>query len=210
LNLREGLLKYQKYYQYLLDEKAKVIEDLDKKFAIKFRGENANKEQIELVKAERLKEVEFKFQEVIDLLIENYSTNVSSAIPDPESLPVRVSIKVMDKNMEIKNIQMKQFDCMNDMIRIVEARFEDNNNPVESWGQDVQIYVRGPLVIKPREEEKDVDEWDIDAGMDPDKILGKTIKVENWMITRQKLNIENGSTIEIYGTVKCKSDMPKK
>lgn len=83
------------------------------------------------------------------------------------------------------------------------------NNPIEQWEQDVVIYIRGPLAIKPRKEEEK-NEWDIDAGMDPEQVLGKTIKVENFMTTRDKLGIENGSTIEIYGTIKCKSDMPRK
>ena len=46
--------------------------------------------------------------------------------------------------------------------------------------------------------------------MDPDKVLGKRIKIENMLTTREKLKIENGSSIEIYGTIKCKSDMPRK
>lgn len=103
---------------------------------------------------------------------------------------------------------MKPFDCINDIIRVVEGKMEERHNPVESWGDDFEVYIRGPLAVKPKEEVKD--EWDIDAGMDPDQVLGKSIKVDNFVTTREKLQIENGSTIEFYGTIKCKSDMPKK
>jgi hypothetical protein len=99
---------------------------------------------------------------------------------------------------------------MNDVKRMVEERLAESQNPVENWGEDVQIYIRGPLAIKPRVEEEEKDEWDLDAGMDPDKVLGKTVRVDNLLTTREKLGIENGSTIEIYGEIKCKSDMPKK
>lgn len=110
--------------------------------------------------------------------------------------------------MEFKGFALKPYDCMNDVIRYVEGQMEDRGNPIESWG-DIEIFIRGPLAIRvTKEEEKD--EWDIDAGMDPDQVLGKSFKVTNMMTTREKLRIENGSTIEIFGAVKCKSDMPKK
>lgn len=95
---------------------------------------------------------------------------------------------------------MKPYDCMNDIKRLVIDRFQDLGNPVEEWGTDIQIYIRGPLVVKPKEEEKN--EWDIDEGMDPDKVLGKIIKVDSMLTTREKLGIQNGSTIEIHGTIK--------
>lgn len=110
--------------------------------------------------------------------------------------------------MEFKEINLQPYDSMNDVKRIVEERMEAQQNAIEHWGDDIMIYVRGPLAKKPREEDKN--EWDIDSGNDPEQVLGKVYKVENWNTTREKLGIENGSTIEIYGTVKCKSDMPKK
>ncbi|CAI2369745.1 unnamed protein product [Moneuplotes crassus] len=209
LNLREGLLKYQKYYQTLLDEKSKLIEDIDKKFAIKLMEEGeAFQATLESEKQQSITECEGKFREVIDMLVQNYSNAVGSAIPEPEALPVRVTVKVSNKNISFKEISMKSYDCMNDIKRIVIDRFKDMNDPVEEWGNDVQIYIRGPLVVRKREEDKN--EWDIDEGMDPDKVLGKTMKVNNMLTTREKLGIQNGSTIEIYGTIKLKSDMPKK
>ncbi|CAI2370284.1 unnamed protein product [Moneuplotes crassus] len=209
LNLREGLLKYQKYYQSLLDEKSKLIEDIDKKFAIKLMEEgDGSKENIEIAKQAQVTECEGKFKEVIDMLVQNYSNAIGSAIPEPEALPVRVDVNVTSKDMVIKEISMKPYDCMNDIKRLVIDRFQDLGNAVEEWGDDVQIYIRGPLVVKHKEEEKN--EWDIDEGMDPDKVLGKTIKVDSMLTTREKLGIQNGSTIEIHGTIKCKSDMPKK
>ncbi len=95
---------------------------------------------------------------------------------------------------------MKPFDCMNDVKRMVIDRFEHMNNPVEEWGEDIEIYIKGPLAVTKKEEDKN--EWDIDEGMNPDKVLGKRIKVTDMLATREKLCIENGSTIEIYGTIK--------
>jgi len=97
---------------------------------------------------------------------------------------------------------------MNDIQRIIMDRFADLNNPIEEWPQNLEIYIKGPLAVRKKEEEKD--EWNIDDAMDPDKVLGKRMKVENMLTTREKLGIENGSTIEIFGEIKCKSDMPKK
>lgn len=77
LNLREGLLKYQKHYQSLLDEKAKLVENIDKKYAIKVREADAvARPAIEQDKKERVEEIEYKFQEVIDMLLQNYSANM--------------------------------------------------------------------------------------------------------------------------------------
>lgn len=91
---------------------------------------------------------------------------------------------------------------MNDVKRMVEERLAASQNPVEQWGEDIQFYIRGPLAIKPPRVEEEKDEWDLDAGMDPNKVLGKTLKVDNLLTTREKLCIENGSTIEIYGEIK--------
>ena len=77
LNLREGLLKYQKHYQSLLDEKAKLVENIDKKYVIKVREADAvARPAIEQDKKERVEEIEYKFQEVIDMLLQNYSANM--------------------------------------------------------------------------------------------------------------------------------------
>jgi len=97
---------------------------------------------------------------------------------------------------------------MNDVKRMVVDRFKDMKNPVDDWPHHVEFYIKGPLALKQKEEKKD--EWNIGDAMDPDKVLGKTIKVENMLTTREKLNIVNGSTIEIYGEIKCRSDMPQK
>lgn len=77
MKLRDGLLKYQKHYQALLDEKAKVIENIDKKFAIRQMEEDDNqKEAIEVQKQERVQEAEHKFNEVIEMLVQSYSDNM--------------------------------------------------------------------------------------------------------------------------------------
>ena len=80
-------------------------------------------------------------------------------------------------------------------------KYEEKNNPIEEWSNDIEIIIRGPLANLPKAEEVK-NEWDIDDGMDPDLVLGKTTKVDNMMTTKDKLNIENGSTIEIFGTIK--------
>lgn len=72
--MRDGLLKYQKYYQSLLDEKAKLIENIDKKFAIRIMEEGEEKRvELESEKKNRVEEIDVKFQEVIDMLVANYS-----------------------------------------------------------------------------------------------------------------------------------------
>ena len=75
LNLRDGLLNYQKHYQTLLDEKAKLVENLDIKFVMKTKEEGQSKEDVEIKKKERIREVEQKFEEVIDMLAQGYSAH---------------------------------------------------------------------------------------------------------------------------------------
>ena len=71
------MLKYQKHYQSLLDEKAKLIENIDKKYAIKLMEEgDAQKQSIDQEKRERIQEVEQKFNEVIEMVVQNYSDNM--------------------------------------------------------------------------------------------------------------------------------------
>lgn len=209
MNLREGLLKYQKHYESLLEEKSKILDNIDKRFAIKLveQGNDA-KAEIDRLKKEHREEIEYKFEEVIDMLVQSYSRE--SAIPDPGSLPIKVNVQIVSKGIEFKDIIMKPFDCMNDIKRFLESKLEEKGNPIEEWGPDVQFIVRGPLANLPKANEEVKDEWDIDAGMNADDVLGRTTLVDNMMTTREKLKIENGSIIQIFGSIKCKSDMPKK
>lgn len=51
-----------------------MIEDIDKKFAIKLMEEgDASKENLEVAKQAQVTECEGKFKEVIDMLVQNYS-----------------------------------------------------------------------------------------------------------------------------------------
>lgn len=61
----------------MLDEKAKLIENIDKKYAIKTMEEGEGSRAInEQEKQQRIQEVEHKFKEIIDMLVENYSSNM--------------------------------------------------------------------------------------------------------------------------------------
>jgi len=200
LNLREGLLKYQKHYESLLEEKSKMLDKLDKKYAIKLMDEGDHqKKSIEHEKKERQNEIEYKFGEVIDMLVQSYQRE--SVIPEPTSLPIKVNVHLVGKMVEFRDVILKSYDSMNDIKRYVESKLEEKGNPIEEWGNDIEIIIRGPLANLPRVEENK-DEWNIDEGMNPDDVLGKTIKVDNFLTTRDKLNIENGSIIQIFGTIK--------
>ena len=99
-------------------------------------------------------------------------------------MPIKVNVKLVDKGIDFKEFSMKPYDCINDIKRKVENIMDERQNPIEEWGADIEIIIRGPLAIKPKEEEKS--EWDIEAGMNVDEVLGKSIKVDNLMATREK------------------------
>ena len=177
-----------------------MLDEIDRKFSIKLMEEgDENKLQIDQEKKFRIEEIDYKFTEVIDMLVQSYTRN--SEIPDPSSLPIKVTVQLVNKGIEFKDVVMKQYDCMNDIKRYIESKLEQKNNPIEEWCNDIEIIIRGPLANLPKAEEVK-NEWDIDDGMDPDLVLGKTTKVDNMMATKDKLNIENGSIIEIFGTIK--------
>ena len=177
-----------------------MLDEIDRKFSIKLMEEgDENKLQIDQEKKFRIEEIDYKFTEVIDMLVQSYTRN--SEIPDPSSLPIKVTVQLVSKGMEFRDVVMKQYDSMNDIKRYIERKFEEKNNSIEEWCNDIEIIIRGPLANLHKAEEVK-NEWDIDDGMDPDLVLGKTTKVDNMMTTKDKLNIENGSTIEIFGTIK--------
>lgn len=187
-----------------------MLESIDKKYAIKIMEEGEEfRKPIESEKQERIKETDFKFNEVIEMLVQSYNSHCMTAIPEPKSLPIKVCVQLIGKGIEFRDVIMQTYDSMNDIKRYVERKLEEKNNPIEEWCQDVEIIIKGPLANLPKAEEQK-NEWDIDAGMSPDDVLGKIIKVENLLTTREKLNIENGSIIQIFGTIKLKSDLPKK
>ena len=64
------------HYQTLLDEKAKLVENLDIKFVMKTKEEGQSKEDVEIKKKEQIREVEQKFEEVIDMLAQGYSAHM--------------------------------------------------------------------------------------------------------------------------------------
>ena len=65
-----------KHYQTLLDEKTKLVENLDKKLVMKTKEEGQSKEDVEIKKKERIREIEQKFEEVVDMLAQGYSAHM--------------------------------------------------------------------------------------------------------------------------------------
>lgn len=74
------------------------------------------------------------------------------------------------------------------------------------WNDDIKFRVCGPLVDKD-EEMKDGEE-DVDMNPDSDSAMNKKVDILDLSAPIEKYGFISGSTVHVFGTVKCQSELP--
>ena len=80
----------------------------------------AHKAELELERAQVVKQIEDQFTRAIDCLVQDYDTHMKKIAPQPKKMPLRVNIQLDRKNVRIENVHIKPSDCLVDAQKLVE------------------------------------------------------------------------------------------
>ena len=94
-----------------------------------------------------MKEVEQKFQNAIDTLVQSYDEHMKHIIPKPKMLPIRISVKIESKGFyKIDNIHIKPYDNLNDLLKFIEEHQIKKGDPILKWNKEKLVFIiNGPL-----------------------------------------------------------------
>lgn len=57
-------------------------------------------------------------------------------IPKPKLLPIRISVEVNNKNLRIENLNVKPYENINDLLKLVEEFQIKRGDPILEWNLD--------------------------------------------------------------------------
>ena len=108
----------------------------------------AHKAELELERAQTVKQIDDQFTRAIDCLVQDYDTHMKKIAPQPKKLPLRVNIQLDRKNVRIENVHIKPSDCLVDAQKLVEQHLAQRGDPVLEWGGHFSALVHGPLALE--------------------------------------------------------------
>ena len=139
LNLKDSLIRFERYYDELLSDVSELKKKIKAKYAMQLlrksgdvRVEKEHFLQTETLKEEELGQVNNKFQNSLDYLLDSYNHYMQNVIPEPKMLPIRVKVKVPAKNVLLDTFYLKPYDTCFEVRQGVIKYFENSGNPVKS------------------------------------------------------------------------------
>eukprot|EP01129_Flabellula_baltica_P013766 TRINITY_DN6460_c0_g1_i1.p1 TRINITY_DN6460_c0_g1~~TRINITY_DN6460_c0_g1_i1.p1 ORF type:complete len:377 (-),score=62.83 TRINITY_DN6460_c0_g1_i1:9-1139(-) len=193
--MKKSLGTFQEYYKELEEKNEQSKEEIrryyDKKMEAykKKSGKSEGRTIDKIVKRcdKRLEECEEKFQLSTDLLLKSYEDYLKNITPAPQYLPVNVILSIPSKGKKFSNIRVNRADTVLTIRDIFISEME-RIDPIDELGDDCHI-----VLVNSFHNE-----------------IGDEIMLDSEYIPILQYNPINNCTIELRGTVICKSDTPKK
>jgi len=149
--MKKSLLGYQDYFKTLemgCEDKKRMIKEKYGKKMMKYKKEHniidlENDSKIKNYTTKcglEIKELEESFLKSTDLLISSYEDYLSDIDPSPQFLPVNVTIKIPDKDVEIKSVRLDRTSTVGDLKKFVIEHMESIGNPITEF-QNTNIFV---------------------------------------------------------------------
>eukprot|EP01120_Amphizonella_sp_Union-15-10_P004310 TRINITY_DN1493_c0_g1_i4.p1 TRINITY_DN1493_c0_g1~~TRINITY_DN1493_c0_g1_i4.p1 ORF type:complete len:404 (+),score=63.82 TRINITY_DN1493_c0_g1_i4:75-1286(+) len=198
-HMKKSLSSYEDYFQKLKEKHEKNKERIAQEFNNKMskiqkkypNNDEKSKERIEKKRLKYQKEtegtfnsMEESFQQSVQMLLDSYEKYLSTCIPAPTFLPVMLSVRILSRNIHIKNVQIKPTDTIEDLKEVIKKHFLSLGDPLVGFGKNISFTVKGTL----------------DAG---EISIGNRIPIVQY-------GLMMGSEIIVKGELKLKSDQPKK
>jgi len=140
-----------------------------------------------------IRELEESFKKSTELLIASYEEYLSHINPSPKFLPVNVTIKILDKGVEMKNVRIDRATIVGDLKKIVATHMENIGNPITEF-QNANVFV----LYKSFSSMNDI-ENNLNDGI---LLIDESIPI-------LQHNPQPGSLILLKGKLYCQSDAPK-
>lgn len=140
---------------------------------------------------DQISQLERSFKDSENILLELYDKYMEGFAPTKQFLPVVVSVRLVDKDILLKNVTISRTDSLNDVKANIQRRLAENGNPLDDWGKNAIFILRAPFV-NATEESHDEDIIIVDESR-----------------PLVQYNAQQGGEIIIKGSVKLESDKPK-
>jgi len=131
------------------------------------------------------------FHQSTALLLESYEDYLKNIEPSPQFLPVTISIKIPEKDIEIKNVRIDRFCTIGDIKKLL-VDYMSSVDPIAEFSNS-NIFVLYPSFSSSNESKRDKD--------------GILLIDENVPILQH--NPEPGALLLLKGHLICKSEEPK-
>jgi len=202
--MKKSLIGYQDYYKTLemgMVEKKKIIQEKYTKKMMRYKKKN-NLENVEdnpkiqdyTARCEdEIKDLESSFQTSTELLISSYNDYLSDIDPSPQFLPVNVTIKIPDKDIEIRSCRVDRTVTVVGLRKMVTEHMEKIGNPITEF-TNTNIFVLYKSFYS--------------TGDNSLKRNDGILLVDESVPVLQH-NPQPNSLILLKGTLLCKSDAPK-
>ncbi|XP_045216256.2 E3 ubiquitin-protein ligase trul-1-like [Mercenaria mercenaria] len=215
-HLKKGLMEHENYFQTLkksFETKMTVLETTTEKAVMELSSHGLSDQEVTLqtqdlrITLQRQKEeLHRELDRCAQMVAETYDKYLSSHIPSLDVLPVKATVILASKNIQIPDIVFDPTDSLKQVRDNVESAMIKKHNPVHEWQQDVRMFLFGPFAkCSECEMEKIVNDY-LTTGV---LIQDVQVITEGCMLGLQYA-MKPGSVILIYGTVKLESDLPKK
>ena|SRR3990167_6681536 len=69
--------------------------------------------------------------------------------PTKQFLPVVLSVRLLDKDILLKNVTVSRTDSLNDVKGNIQRRLAENGNPLDDWGKNAIFILRAYVSLSP-------------------------------------------------------------
>ncbi|XP_056023019.1 E3 ubiquitin-protein ligase TRIM38-like [Ostrea edulis] len=216
-HLKRSLAAHEKYLQNLRDQFHKKITSLDRectKAISELQMHSLSQQEVTQQTSDlnntlsrRKEALQEELNICAKLIADAFDKHLESHIPRLDVLPVKVSINILDKNIQLSDLMMSPADVAVSRIKTaVEEAMKAKGNPLVAWEDDVQFVLFGPFVkCSPCEMQQMIREILYNGLEYPDiHVLANDCRPV------LQLGMKPNSVIVIYGTLRCESDLPKR
>ncbi|KAI0215205.1 hypothetical protein LSAT2_032756 [Lamellibrachia satsuma] len=138
------------------------------------------------------------------LLADTYDRYLSDYIPDLTVLPVKVTLTLLNKGIQIPDVILSPHNSINDIKNLLEVNMLSRGDKIIEFGDDVTFVCFGPFSKSSIREMLQIAQDLADGLQHPDAF----VLPPNSSPVLQ-FGVKPGSVVAVYGIVRCDSDRPK-
>ncbi|KAK2183371.1 hypothetical protein NP493_314g00012 [Ridgeia piscesae] len=213
-HLRVGLAAHLKYHQDLQKDfenrrhelEQKHREQIDKLMSKGFSAEETNRRLDELTAEndDQKRALESELTNCGQLLADTYDRYLSDHIPDLTVLPVKVTLTLLNKGIQIPDVVLQPHHSISDIKHVLEGQMLSRGDKIVEFGDDLTFVCFGPFSKSSVREMTQVARDLADGLQHPDAFV-----LPSHSLPVLQFAVKPGSVIALYGTVRCDSDRPK-
>ncbi len=162
--------------------------------------------QLQQQSKEQRETLETDVERCCQMVASAYDRYLSEHIPSLSILPVTITLSILNKSIQIPDIQLRPETSLCEIKDIMKAEMEKRGDKVTDFAADVKFLCFGPFARRSLYEMHQMAKDVLEHNASHTDIV---VLPERCRPVLQ-YNIKHGSEIAVYGLVRCESDMPKR